>query len=108
MKTVRAAVIFATLPLLGGCADYLNHHDTVTLRAGEAQRWNRVVQATDPWPVYVTNTDIDVDAQRVASAGSGGAGGGGGAGGPCNTPDQRASDGSRCGGRAASEQAGGR
>jgi uncharacterized membrane protein YgcG len=34
--------------------------------------------------------------------------GGGSAGGPCNTPDDTAADGSRCGGRAASEREGGR
>ncbi len=51
---------------LTGCADYLNHHDTVTLRAGDSQRWNSVVQTTDPWPPYVKNTDINVDGQRAA------------------------------------------
>ena len=29
----------------------------------------------DPWPVYVQNTDIDVDAQRVAAASGGSEGG---------------------------------
>jgi hypothetical protein len=51
---------------LTGCADYLNHHDTVTLRAGDSQRWNSLVQTTDPWPPYVKNTDINVDGQRAA------------------------------------------
>ncbi len=49
-----------------GCADYLNHHDTVALRAGDAQNWNKVAQTTDPWPPYVKNTDINVDGQRAA------------------------------------------
>ena len=49
-----------------GCADYLNHHDTVALRAGDAQSWNKVAQTTDPWPPYVKNTDINVDGQRAA------------------------------------------
>jgi len=35
-------------------------------------------------------------------------GGGGSSSGPCNNPSDRASDGSRCGGRAASERSGGR
>ncbi len=61
-------VLAAAAAALGvaGCADYLNNHDTVTLRAGDAQQWNRVVQTTDPWPPYVKNTDIDVDGQRAA------------------------------------------
>ncbi|NMF84622.1 hypothetical protein [Nodosilinea sp. P-1105] len=37
---------------------------------------------------------------------AGGAIGGGGSSGPCNSPDDRASDGSRCGGRAASVRPG--
>ncbi len=61
-------VLAAAAAALGvaGCADYLNNHDTVTLRAGDAQQWNRVVQTTDPWPPYVKNTDIDGDGQRTA------------------------------------------
>jgi hypothetical protein len=39
---------------------------------------------------------------------SSGSGGGEGSSGPCNSPDDRASDGSRCGGRAASVRPGGR
>jgi hypothetical protein len=52
---------------LGGCADYLNHHDTVALRAGDAQQWNRVVQTADPWPPYVKDTNIQADGQRAAN-----------------------------------------
>jgi len=51
---------------LGGCADYLERRDTVTFAAGEAQAWNRVVHANDPWPPYVANTRITSDAERVA------------------------------------------
>jgi uncharacterized membrane protein YgcG len=39
---------------------------------------------------------------------SGGGGGGGSSSGPCNVASDRASDGSLCGGRAASERSGGR
>lgn len=64
--SIRVLAAAATAAGAAGCADYLNHHDTVTLRAGDAQQWNRVVQTTDPWPPYVKNTDIDVDGQRAA------------------------------------------
>ncbi len=50
---------------VAGCADYLNHHDTVTLRAGDAKNWNKAIQTRDPWPPYVKNTDINVDGQRA-------------------------------------------
>lgn len=42
------------------------------------------------------------------SSSSGGISGGGGGGGGCDSPSDRASDGSRCGGRAASARSGGR
>ncbi len=51
---------------MGGCADYLDRRDTVTLGAGDAQAWNRTVHAADPWPRYVMNTHIPGDGQRTA------------------------------------------
>jgi hypothetical protein len=51
---------------LGGCADYLDHRDGVTLSAGDAQAWNKTVQVADPWPRYVMNTRIPGDGQRTA------------------------------------------
>ncbi|HEX2555307.1 MAG TPA: hypothetical protein VHL98_16530 [Microvirga sp.] len=62
LKVLAAALAASSV---AGCADYLNHHDTVTLRAGDAQNWNKTVQTTDPWPPYVKNTDIDGDGQRT-------------------------------------------
>lgn len=62
--------VSATLALsaisLGGCVDYLERRDTVTLAAGEAQAWNRTVHVNDPWPPYVMNTQITGDGQRTA------------------------------------------
>ena len=63
-KLLAAALAASSV---AGCADYLNHPDTVTLRAGDAQNWNKAVQTTDPWPPYVKNTDIDGDGQRTAN-----------------------------------------
>lgn len=54
--------------LLGACADYMERRDTVTLHAGEAQAWNKVVHTADPWPPYVMNTHIPGDGQRTAQA----------------------------------------
>lgn len=64
---IRVLAAAAAAAGVGGCADYLNHHDSVALRAGDAQRSNRVIQTTDPWPPYVKNTDVDVDGQRAAT-----------------------------------------
>jgi hypothetical protein len=63
LKAVLCAVLVAGL---GGCVDYLKRSDTVTLSAGEAQAWNKVVHVADPWPPYVMNTHIPGDGQRTA------------------------------------------
>jgi hypothetical protein len=54
------------LPALAGCVDYLEHRDTVTLRAGDAQAWNRTVHTADPWPPHAMNNDIMGDGPRTA------------------------------------------
>ncbi|MGF9759776.1 pilus assembly protein [Microvirga sp. 0TCS3.31] len=54
------------LAALGGCVDYLERRDTITLSAGEAQDWNKVVHVADPWPAHAKNTHIPGDGQRTA------------------------------------------
>jgi len=44
----------------------VERRDTVTLHAGEAQAWNRVVHVADPWPPYVMDTKIPGDGQRTS------------------------------------------
>jgi hypothetical protein len=61
-----AVVLLSVAASLGGCADYIKHRDTITLHAGDAQAWNRVVHATDPWPPYVMDNQIPGDGQRTA------------------------------------------
>jgi hypothetical protein len=66
----RLMLLSVLLPtvMLGGCADYVERRDTITLAAGEAQSWNRVVHTADPWPPYVMNTNIPGDGQRTQAA----------------------------------------
>jgi hypothetical protein len=54
------------LMALGGCVDYLERRDTITLAAGDAQNWNKVVHTADPWPSYVMNNHIPGDGKRTA------------------------------------------
>jgi hypothetical protein len=54
------------LIVLGGCVDYIERRDTITLAAGDAQDWNKVVHITDPWPPYVMNNHIPGDGRRTA------------------------------------------
>ncbi len=63
LKAVLCAVLVAGL---GGCVDYLKRSDTVTLSAGEAQAWNKVVHVADPWPPYVMDAHIPGDGRRTA------------------------------------------
>lgn len=80
--------IIASAMLLGGCADYVKRRDTITLSAGEAQDWNKVVHTADPWPPYVMDTNIPGNGQRTAgviraySTGSNGQAGSNGAAAP--------------------------
>lgn len=59
-------LLLACAPLLGGCADYVERRDTITLHAGEAQAWNKTVHIADPWPPYVMDNRIPGDGQRTA------------------------------------------
>ena len=55
--------------LLGGCAaDYLNHYDTVSLAAGDAQKANRLLHTTNPFNPVSHNTAIETDGRRTADA----------------------------------------
>ncbi len=62
------------LPLLGiacllsGCADYLNHYDTVTLAAGEANAYNRLLHTDKPFNPASEETRIPTDGQRATDA----------------------------------------
>ena len=51
--------------VLGACADYLNHHETVTASAGNSVAHNKVVHITDPWPRAAANTRITGNGRRV-------------------------------------------
>ena len=58
------AAAFVTL-LVGGCADYLNHRDRMTLAAGDDVQWNQAVHTIDPWPPGVGDDDIPGQGKRV-------------------------------------------
>ncbi|MER9309785.1 hypothetical protein NKI51_10745 [Mesorhizobium australicum] len=68
-QLARPAVLFclgAILALSGCGADYLNHYDSVTLAAGDANRANSLAQTVDPFNPNSQNTHIESDGQRVA------------------------------------------
>ena len=52
---------------LSGCAaDYLNNYDTVTLAAGDTQKFNSLAQTVDPFNPASKNTRIDDNGVRAA------------------------------------------
>lgn len=60
--------VLAATALLAGCADYLNHYETVTLAAGDAQNQNRLLHTVDPFNPASKVTAIPTDGQRAADA----------------------------------------
>lgn len=57
---------FASAAILAGCADYVNHRDTITLAAGDAAKFNNAVHTINPSPPWSHNDNIDMDGQRAA------------------------------------------
>ncbi|MEI8717353.1 calcium-binding protein [Mesorhizobium sp. ISC11] len=55
--------------LISSCsADYLNHYDSVTLAAGDANRSNMLLQTVDPFNPNSQNTHIEGDGARAVAA----------------------------------------
>lgn len=95
--------------LLSGCADYLNHRDTITFGAGNAMEANKAIHIAQPFNPQSQNTRIYADGRRVGRVMTEYNGGPIQSGqqpysGNCPTEEDIAADGSRCGGRAASVQ----
>lgn len=109
--------------LLSGCADYLNHRDTITFGAGNAMEANKAIHIINPLNPQSYNTRIYADGRRTARVMStytgtaiGPVKSSGGATadkspkpyeGNCEFDDDIAADGSRCGPRSAESRAGG-
>ncbi|TGQ66108.1 hypothetical protein EN829_022610 [Mesorhizobium sp. M00.F.Ca.ET.186.01.1.1] len=61
-------LILCAAPLTGCAADYLNNYDTVTLAAGDTQKFNSMLQTVDPLNPASNNTRIEGDGVRAAAA----------------------------------------
>jgi hypothetical protein len=64
----RLGVLLSLMPaiFIGGCIDYTKNRDSVTMEAGDAIAWNKVIHTTDPWPPYAADTNLAADGQRTA------------------------------------------
>ncbi len=68
MSRNSALILIVCAGALSGCAaDYLNHYDTVTLAAGDTQKYNSLLQTVDPLNPASRNTHIEGDGTRAAA-----------------------------------------
>lgn len=65
MQRTNKILALACLASLGGCSEYLNHEDTLTMAAGDANRINRMLQAEDPFAERAFDTSIEGDGERA-------------------------------------------
>jgi len=63
-KNKLLLVVLCTGLLTGCAADYLNNYDTVTLAAGDTQKFNSMLQTVDPYNPASNNTKIEGDGER--------------------------------------------
>jgi hypothetical protein len=61
-------IAFAGSVLLSGCADYLNRYDTVTLAAGDTQKYNMLLQTANPFNLASEDTAIGTNGVRAVDA----------------------------------------
>ncbi len=78
-RSKRALLILAVASLVSGCADYLNHRDSITFGLGNAAEANKGIHTQDPFPRVAQNTHITTDGKVVSRVIRGYQGGGGGA-----------------------------
>ena len=65
LSKTKNIVLIGLLLSLSGCADYMNHRDSITLGAGNASEANAAIHEQKSWPPDVSNTTIEVDGNRL-------------------------------------------
>lgn len=64
----KSLLVFVLAVGLGGCADYMNRRDSITLGAGNAPEANIGIHTVDPFPPQAENTDIKLDNNKVGQS----------------------------------------
>ncbi|MEJ6844670.1 hypothetical protein ABIA24_004901 [Sinorhizobium fredii] len=67
-RSKRAFLVIAAAGLLSGCADYLNHRDSITFGLGNAVEANKGIHTQDPFPRAAYNTQIASDGKVIYRA----------------------------------------
>jgi hypothetical protein len=66
IKTVVATMLLGAM--LGGCSEYFDRRDTISLHSGEAMAANRVTMMIDPWPAASGRRNIAYNGEKAARA----------------------------------------
>lgn len=67
-KAVRALALVVGFAMLGGCSEYTDRRDAVSLNGGNAIASNTVTQMVDPWPAASADKNIAFNGQKMQSA----------------------------------------
>lgn len=68
LRNKRAFLLLAATSLISGCADYMNHRDSITFGLGNAVEANKGIHTQDPLPRVAQNTHIATDGKVVNRA----------------------------------------
>ena len=66
IKAIGAAALLGAT--LGGCSEYFDRRDTISLHSGEAMAANRVTMMIDPWPAASGRRNIAYNGEKAARA----------------------------------------
>jgi hypothetical protein len=64
-RNKRVLLVLAVASLGSGCADYLNHRDSITFGLGNAVEANKGIHIQDPFPQVAQNTRITSDGKVI-------------------------------------------
>ena len=67
-NSVRSFALASVLVTLGGCSEYLDRRDTISLSGGNAVATDKVTQMVDPWPRASAQRNIAFDGNKMESA----------------------------------------
>ncbi len=65
LRSKRAILVLGAASLISGCADYMNHRDTITFGLGNAVEANKAIHIQDPFPRVAQNTRIATDGKTI-------------------------------------------
>jgi len=64
-RSKRVFLVLAAASLISGCADYMNHRDSITFGLGNAVEANKGIHIQDPFPRVAQNTRISMDGKTI-------------------------------------------